>query len=554
MRDPFRPNAKTQLVREAQIGLSVVAIVLSLFLYVAFYRITGRGRHLPDHVRSAPISETIWPDVIAGKDEPSKSPQQFQRPSVDNDYQIANRQSRKNEFEVDRPSAHAAPRFDSPEREVKSKPIATANNSKPLISPILGSPNTDAFLPLKPAKSLARNTEADPKVKNEESPKRSLANRLGRMIGFDTPANSSPVSAASNEDTKSVAVKGTRMRRLEPSPAILEKPVVVQNEFASTETTSKTSQFANKLHKPAKVNNDFQIQLASGTSTANTAEEQPLEVDSLPIRGVHLPASNPRSGVLEMVGDKWPDVANRSSPKVVEDLNTVSDTPRIMAPRPTQYVPSNSLRQLLKASEVVQNEFSTGNENDFKTGMRIQPDERVVQQFGNEAKSTDQNEAQEFDLGQTSEINQQPRSHQAIYVSREGDSFWSVAEAVYDDPRFFNALFKHNQKVAPNFAALPAGTQLATPTKSELRKLFPNECPAGEIPASIENGIESEADVTSRFYVTRPGDTLWGIAGDRLGQASRYLDIYRANQVRLDSQTDPNAELPVGVRLVLPVQ
>ena len=61
MADPFRPDAKSQLLREAQVGLSIVAILLVLLVYVAFYRITGRGRHLPDHVRNAPVAELVWP-------------------------------------------------------------------------------------------------------------------------------------------------------------------------------------------------------------------------------------------------------------------------------------------------------------------------------------------------------------------------------------------------------------------------------------------------------------------------------------------------------------
>ena len=82
MADPFRPNSKSQLFREAQIGLSVVAILLVLLVYVAFYRITGRGRHLPDHVRDAPVANLVWPNNTQqarqlAQAETEMTPQQF---------------------------------------------------------------------------------------------------------------------------------------------------------------------------------------------------------------------------------------------------------------------------------------------------------------------------------------------------------------------------------------------------------------------------------------------------------------------------------------------
>ena len=66
MRDRFRTNANEQLIREAKIGLSVVAVLLGLFLYVAFYKITGRGRHLPDRGIEATISQPNWTESSPG--------------------------------------------------------------------------------------------------------------------------------------------------------------------------------------------------------------------------------------------------------------------------------------------------------------------------------------------------------------------------------------------------------------------------------------------------------------------------------------------------------
>ena len=61
MSDPFRPEANQQLLREARVGLTLLAITLGTFVYVAYYRISGNGQQLPDYVVNAPIAEAVWP-------------------------------------------------------------------------------------------------------------------------------------------------------------------------------------------------------------------------------------------------------------------------------------------------------------------------------------------------------------------------------------------------------------------------------------------------------------------------------------------------------------
>jgi nucleoid-associated protein YgaU len=583
MRDPFRPNPKTQLVREAQIGLSVVAIVLSLFLYVAFYRITGRGRHLPDHVRSAPISETIWPNVIAAKDGAPSAPnssRQYQPSRVGKTTQIATRiaaqQGRKNMFDLDRPAAHAAPSFDSLDGDSKSTLNAKVKNStgqESLASnSMFGHANGGSASLSQPSNLKPVVDEAgDP---NRVSKKQALAKRLSRLIGFDGPVEKPKLVAAEKTNKE--------MIRTELNDLSLKSQVVARSEIQSPGSKRLGSVMPNKL-RSKKINdssfsdvnnNDFHVQLASGTSSPIGKVDQPRSnVGVLPdatdqrsrSRGVHLPVTKPKTAVLEMAGGDWPKAAgNQPMGKAPLD-NAGIEPPKIASPRPSQYVPSTPLRKLPKplvktqvkesedkSSEVKPSEVIASAGGDFESGIPLRPKpvafvESKIETnalLGDFRKVNEIVADQDLMIGEKKAVeNREP--HQSTYVSREGDSFWSVAEKVYDDPRYFNALYKHNQTVSPSFNALAAGTQLATPTKTVLRKLYPNESPASEA---------GQGEAATRFYVTRPGDTLWGIAGDRLGQASRYLDVYQANQARLDSQTDPNAELPVGVRLVLPLR
>jgi len=140
----------------------------------------------------------------------------------------------------------------------------------------------------------------------------------------------------------------------------------------------------------------------------------------------------------------------------------------------------------------------------------------------------------------------------ATHFVREGDSYWTIAAEVYNDGRFFRALYEHNRRITPSFELVP-GTKLATPLKSELIKLWPDHCPHedSELTHEIEN---TSLDADRRIHVTKMGDTLFEIAAQKLGQASRYLEIYRLNQARLNSKVNHLSPLPEGVRLVLPPQ
>jgi len=54
----------------------------------------------------------------------------------------------------------------------------------------------------------------------------------------------------------------------------------------------------------------------------------------------------------------------------------------------------------------------------------------------------------------------------------------------------------------------------------------------------------------SGHYIVSQGDTLWSIAADRLGNGSRYKEIYKLNTDVLKDEND----LSIGMRLSLPAQ
>lgn len=115
------------------------------------------------------------------------------------------------------------------------------------------------------------------------------------------------------------------------------------------------------------------------------------------------------------------------------------------------------------------------------------------------------------------------------YTVRRGDSLWKIAQKQLGDPMRFREI------VALNADALP-----------------------GE-PSFIDPGLilrlPSDATKDDEAYVVEPGDTLWDIAEDELGDGERYPEIFEASRdtVQPDGQhlTNPDLIRP-GWELTIP--
>lgn len=70
-----------------------------------------------------------------------------------------------------------------------------------------------------------------------------------------------------------------------------------------------------------------------------------------------------------------------------------------------------------------------------------------------------------------------PGAPAGVYAVRVGDSWWSVAERVYGDGRFYRALFAWNKAVDPRVALVP-GTRLEIPPLERLAAAWPRLCGA----------------------------------------------------------------------------
>lgn len=121
----------------------------------------------------------------------------------------------------------------------------------------------------------------------------------------------------------------------------------------------------------------------------------------------------------------------------------------------------------------------------------------------------------------------------ASTVVEKGEGFWLVAQRIYGDGRFFDALYQANRKRVKSFNEVSAGTEIITPSINELRQRWPHLCPR-------------------KVYKTKKGETLFEVASEQLGQASRYVEILKLNYTRLPRGVKQDTPLDADINLELP--
>ncbi len=158
-----------------------------------------------------------------------------------------------------------------------------------------------------------------------------------------------------------------------------------------------------------------------------------------------------------------------------------------------------------------------------------------------------------------------PTNGNRTYATRAGDSLWTIALNEYGDGRYFRALHAFNRETFAQSDALTTGTVLNMASIEELKQAWPDLCPADPPLADLSDTVRPatgerapptdelrDAEIDRRFYRTRDGDTLFGIARQRLGQASRYLEIHELNRYRVPETANHLTPLGGGIELLLP--
>jgi nucleoid-associated protein YgaU len=149
------------------------------------------------------------------------------------------------------------------------------------------------------------------------------------------------------------------------------------------------------------------------------------------------------------------------------------------------------------------------------------------------------------------------------YLCKAADTFESISTQFYHSPKYAQALLLFNRAHPRRAAALwndPPQLQDGQPiyipplrilerqyghTIPDVRPLPPVTIPARPGAAT---GTSLSTPRTGPQYTVRPGDTIWTIARDTLGNTDRWTEIYQLN----DRAFDPSRPLTVGAVLVLP--
>lgn len=130
---------------------------------------------------------------------------------------------------------------------------------------------------------------------------------------------------------------------------------------------------------------------------------------------------------------------------------------------------------------------------------------------------------------------------------KAGESLWTLAQRHYGDGRLFRALAAYNQLDQSTSGRPEDDGTLRLPTPQKLRAAFPHLMPN----SSVMNRQDGPMRSNGPTYFTQPGDTLFDIARDHLGQASRYVELISLNCEVLPANVTASSKLPSGIRLRL---
>ena len=462
MSDPFRPQSNQQLLREARIGLTLLAITLIVFSYVCYQRIAGSGIQIPDHVLNAPIANSVWP----GEDPTmlAKGTQPPANTSLSFGSMISGaRKAFGMNFNQQR----------------KSKPGAKLILPRQDFEDPVAKQELEAFEPPIPERVAPVNFEVE--IKPKTSARQALhAYRESRDELNALPLDVNGLRQTDRADTKMVSSSKPEKYEIKPNPRLPKRDIATQRGQSS----------AIKLETPEPSGGDSEI-------GEFVVPKRSLEKVSTDI------ARSP-------AGSDFPTRSRNSDEQVNVRTAAFESEPARLTERPSRLV--QPLTPTEPTSLAAETEVSLASETPI-----------LPKSAGADSAGSSQR-----------------------YTVLAGDSFWSISQQAYDDGRFYSALFEYNRQTVGSFENLSPGMVIATPPREELIRMWPKLCP------KIASTSLTAKQLETRFYVTNQGDTLFDIARQKLGQASRYLEIMEANSLRLEANTTHLTPLASGIKLTLP--
>lgn len=148
--------------------------------------------------------------------------------------------------------------------------------------------------------------------------------------------------------------------------------------------------------------------------------------------------------------------------------------------------------------------------------------------------------------------NSLPKSTTRRHVVQPGESYWTISQLYFGDGNYFRQLYEFNRGSVGEYESLVPGMTLEIPELAAMTTDSMSAHHSLDTPKEIPPQKKDEVATKHRKHVTQEGETLFSIAADRLGQASRYLEIWELNRSHLPPELDHASPLPANINLTLP--
>lgn len=482
MQDPSKPVSQ-QLIREARIGLTIVALLAGLFCYVAWNRFSGNWNEVPEHVANAPIAKNMNQEF---REQHRRELAKLDlNPRISQDVPIVNNSPNRN---INEPGSI-------------QQTFTQRTNSRDAANVATPQKIPQPHLPISTNELRAANphTAAEP-TKDAEVQPASFTDEQGSPEGFDdpfgtpTPSNQgrsiTPNSRQEFVPREPFKLSDEEASQFKPNLNPIEHkeestPANQDNPPSNTDNSS----FRGNSRQPSVVmqRTRFQVQVIDDESTENPTDNSVAQktnvVDNALIGSDFNPIRRPLDATTQPLPEHKPLTR-------AEDFATHSLHP----PRPLR---SQEINPTLTPTPI--QEFSTT--------------QRTVTHL---------------------------KEHYTVEAGRQ--TLWEIAQDVYEDGRLFRALYEVNRNEIPNPDEIQVGTNLTVPSLEVLIQNYREHIPVDLLPST-----ELEA-----VHVTRQGDTLFDIARQRLGQASRFNELLELNRGRLPLDVTHLSPLSAGMQIELP--
>lgn len=517
MRDPFRPSSSKQLIREAQIAFLVIAALLCVLVYVALHRMSGRKLYFRQIAQTAPIAEHI--DDIA-------YPAQAMRAVGDSltgpkNGAIKGVNPPKRNFvwpQSNPPISRISPVVKFP------RPLDKTPSPRPTGKTVSGSALAVGGAPL-----VAQANFIEPDANKPKANKPSFGTR---SLQFSAPEKSF------DDPFENIKPTVPKTKPIRPhSTATRNTPGIPSKKFsiASDNGADVEGDFV-----PPKIESNFGVDLEASIALGGTAhKESPKPTAN------HLAKSENKTIAAFPANSKSidfspaePTVKSNPNQSLVPD--STFDSATALAPISTSASVSAPTSTSASASTSTSAPTSVSIAPLQGPAFKPQPIDRSAPEFGD-------------------------------YTVQATDSLWTIAMEFYDDGRFFRALHAYNlDRIGPQAEIVPQMV-LHVPELETLLTSHSELCPSDRVesaetsPPTATMGVGKELQMArtahydryeqrleDRFHTTRSGETLFDIARQQLGQASRYLEIFELNRFRIPDQVTHLTPLKPGLRLLLP--